>query len=88
MPNLPDEPRRIRFKIKTAPCPATARDRVLLFRAVDGEFGKVGRDRTNQRCVATIRRRWTNSTNHAYQARWPKQSPEFLAGRSRSKVLR
>ncbi|MDQ3915080.1 MAG: hypothetical protein M3323_07080 [Actinomycetota bacterium] len=77
---------RVRFRIKTAPCPATARDKVLLFRAIEGEFGKSGRKRTNQRCAATIVRRVNQSS--VFQARWPKQSPEFLAGRSRSKAVR
>ncbi|HYO61294.1 MAG TPA: hypothetical protein VEU29_05295 [Actinomycetota bacterium] len=77
---------RVRFTIKTAPCPATARDRVLLFRAVDGEFGKAAGKRTNGRCAAKIVRR-INETS-VFQARWPKQTPELLAGRSRSKVVK
>lgn len=77
---------RVRFRITTAPCPATARDKVLLFRAIQGEFGKSGRARTNGKCAATIVRR-VNASG-VYQARWPKQSPQFLAGKSRSKAVR
>lgn len=77
---------RVRFTIKTAPCPATARDRVLLFRAVDGEFGKAAGKRSNARCRARVVRR-VNETS-VFQARWPKQRPDLLAGRSRSKVVR
>lgn len=77
---------RVRFKITTAPCPATARDKVLLFRAIQGEFGKSGSARSNGSCRATIVRRVNRSA--VFQARWPKQSPEFLAGKSRSKAVR
>lgn len=77
---------RVRFTIKTAPCPLTARDKVLLFRAIEGEFGKAGRTKTNGRCVATIVRRVGKSS--VFQARWPKQTPELLTGRSRSKAVR
>lgn len=77
---------RVRFTIKTAPCPATARDRVLLFRAVDGEFGKAASKRSSQSCAAKIVRR-INETS-VFQARWPKQRPDLLAGRSRSKVVK
>jgi hypothetical protein len=77
---------RVRFTIKTAPCPATARDRVLLFRAIDGEFGKAAGKRNNQRCVAKIGRRINESS--VFQARWPKQRPDLLAARSRSKAVR
>ncbi|MDQ4025106.1 MAG: hypothetical protein M3217_06415 [Actinomycetota bacterium] len=81
-----NEGQRVRFRIKTAPCPATAGDKVLLFRAIQGEFGKSGRKQTNQGCAATIVRRVNQSS--VFQARWPKQSPQFLAGRSRSKAVR
>jgi hypothetical protein len=84
--NKVGEGERVRFRIGTAPCPATARDRVLLFRSIDGEFGKAGRKRTNGRCVATVVRRIEETS--VYQARWPKQAPQFLAGRSRSKAVR
>jgi hypothetical protein len=57
-----------------------------LFRAIDGEFGKSGKKRTNQGCAATIVRRVNQSS--VFQARWPKQSPQFLAGKSRSKAVR
>jgi hypothetical protein len=77
---------RVRFTVTTAPCPATARDRVLLFRAIEGEFGKVGSKRTNARCVKSFRR--AVRSDSVFQARWPKQADEFLAGRSRSKVVR
>lgn len=77
---------RVRLTVTTRPCPATARDRVLLFKAIDGEFGKVGGKRTNDRCVKSFSRRVFDDS--LFQARWPKQSPEFLAGRSRSKVVR
>jgi hypothetical protein len=77
---------RVRFTIRTAPCPLTARDRVLLFRAIDGEFGKSGRTTTNGRCVGSIVRRVNESS--VFQARWPKQTPELLTGRSRSKAVR
>lgn len=77
---------KVRFTIKTAPCPLTARDRVLLFRAIEGAFGKAGRKQTNQRCVAAITRRVNKSS--VFQARWPKQTPELLAGKSRSKAVR
>jgi hypothetical protein len=77
---------RVRLTITTAPCPATARDRVLLFRAIEGEFGKVGSKRTNDRCVKSFRRRVGDDS--VFQARWPKQAEEFLAGKSRSKVVR
>ena len=78
--------KRVRFTIRTAPCPATARDRVLLFRAIEGEFGKVGSKRTNDRCRASFRRRVRQDS--VFQGRWPKQAEEFLAGRSRAKVVR
>ncbi|MDQ4125032.1 MAG: hypothetical protein M3134_05465 [Actinomycetota bacterium] len=78
--------KRVRFTVRTAPCPATARDRVLLFRAIDGEFGKVGSKRTNARCVRSFRR--GVSEDSIFQARWPKQAEELLAGKSRSKVVR
>ena len=78
--------KRVRFTVTTAPCPETARDRVLLFRAIEGEFGKVGSKRTNDRCVKSFRRRVR--TDSVFQARWPKQADEFLAGKSRSKVVR
>ncbi|HYP22765.1 MAG TPA: hypothetical protein VEV43_04260 [Actinomycetota bacterium] len=84
--NRVPEGARVRFTIKTAPCPLTARDRVLLFRAIEGEFGKAGRKQTNQRCVATITRR-VNKTS-VFQARWPKQTAELLAGKSRAKAVR
>jgi hypothetical protein len=77
---------RVRFTIKSAPCPLTARDRVLLFRAIEGEFGKSGRTTTNNRCVGEIVRRVTKSS--VFQGRWPKQAPELLSGRSRSKAVR
>jgi hypothetical protein len=77
---------RVRFTIKTAPCPLTARDRVLLFRAIEGEFGKAGRKQTSQRCAAAIVRRVNKSS--VFQARWPKQTAELLAGKSRSKAVR
>ncbi|HEX2296083.1 MAG TPA: hypothetical protein VHN37_12345, partial [Actinomycetota bacterium] len=84
--NRVPEGRLVRFRIKTAPCPLTARDRVLLFRAIEGQFGKAGGKRTNQRCAATITRRIRRTA--VFQARWPKQTPELLAGRSRSKAVR
>lgn len=77
---------RVRLTVTTAPCPATARDRVLLFRAIDGEFGKVGSKRTNDRCSTSFRRRVR--TDSVFQSRWPKQAEEFLAGKSRPKVVR
>ncbi len=77
---------RVRIKIRTAPCPATARDRVLLFRAIEGEFGKSGRKRSNGACRATFVRRIRQ--NSVFQGRWPKQAPEFLTGESRSKAVR
>jgi hypothetical protein len=77
---------RVRFRIETAPCPATARDKVLLFRAIQGEFGKSGRAKTNERCSATIVRRVGRDS--VFQGRWPKQSAQFLAGKSRSKAVR
>ncbi len=78
--------KRVRFTVKTAPCPATARDRVLLFRAIEGEFGKVASKRTNRRCVKSFQRKVFNDS--VFQARWPKQAEEFLAGRSRPKIVR
>lgn len=78
--------KRVRFTIKTAPCPETARDRVLLFRAIEGEFGKVGSKRSNDRCTKSFRRRVRNDS--VFQGRWPKQAEEFLAGKSRPKVVR
>ncbi|MFN2587482.1 MAG: Ig-like domain-containing protein [Actinomycetota bacterium] len=78
--------KRVRFTVVTAPCPATARDRVLLFRAIEGEFGKVGAKRTNDRCTKGFRRRVRDDS--VFQARWPKQAEEFLAGKSRPKVVR
>ncbi|MDQ4026401.1 MAG: Ig-like domain-containing protein [Actinomycetota bacterium] len=78
--------KRVRFTVKTAPCPATARDRVLLFRAIQGEFGKVGSKRTNERCVKSFRLMVRQES--VYQARWPKQAEEFLAGKSRPKIVR
>lgn len=77
---------RVRLTAKTAPCPATARDRVLLFRSIDGQFGKSGGKSSNARCTATFRRKVGESA--VFQARWPKQSPEYLSGRSRSKAVR
>ena len=84
--NRVEKGQKVRFTIKTAPCPLTARDRVLLFRAIEGEFGKAGRKETDGRCVAAIVRRVNKSS--VYQARWPKQTPELLSGRSRSKAVR
>lgn len=78
--------KRVRFTITTAPCPDTAGDRVLLFRAIEGEFGRVGSKRTNARCMKSFRRRV--ETDSVFQGRWPKQAEEFLAGKSRSKVVR
>ena len=78
--------KRVRFTVRTAPCPETARDRVLLFRAIEGEFGKVGSKRSNDRCTKSFRRRVFNDS--VFQARWPKQAEEFLAGKSRPKVVR
>lgn len=77
---------RVRFTVKTAPCPATARDRVILFRAIEGEFGKIGSKRTNGRCLASFRR--TVRDDSVFQARWPKQAEDLLAGKSRAKVVR
>ena len=77
---------RIRLKITTAPCPATARDNVLLFRAIEGQFGKSGKKESNGRCSATFKRRIRQSS--VFQGRWPKQTPELIAGRSRSKAVR
>lgn len=84
--NKVDEGGSVRFTITTAPCPLTARDRVLLFRAIEGTFGKAGSKQTNQRCVAAITRRINKSS--VFQARWPKQTAELLAGKSRSKAVR
>ncbi|HYO61295.1 MAG TPA: Ig-like domain-containing protein [Actinomycetota bacterium] len=78
--------KRVRFRVKTSPCPTTARDKVLLFRAIEGKFGKVARKRTNGRCVASFKRRV--HTDSVFQARWPKQAEEFLAGKSRPKVVK
>jgi hypothetical protein len=78
--------KRVRFTVTTAPCPDTAGDRVLLFRAIEGEFGKIGSKRTNARCTKSFRRKVR--TDSVFQARWPKQADEFLAGKSRSKVVR
>jgi hypothetical protein len=78
--------KRVRFTVTTAPCPRTARDRVLLFRAIEGEFGKVGSKRTNARCTKSFRRRVR--TESVFQARWPKQAQELLAGKSRAKIVR
>ncbi|MDQ3957741.1 MAG: hypothetical protein M3273_05400, partial [Actinomycetota bacterium] len=77
---------RVRLRVRTAPCPDTARDRVLLFRAIEGEFGKSGKRRSNGDCRATFTRRVRRPS--VFQARWPKQDPEFLAGRSTSKAVR
>ena len=77
---------RVRLRVRTAPCPATARDKVLLFRSIEGQFGKSGRKTSSASCRATFVRRVREST--VFQARWPKQTPEFLAGRSRSKAVR
>jgi hypothetical protein len=77
---------RVRFTVTTRPCPRTARDRVLLFRAIQGEFGKVGAKRTNSNCTKSFRRRVR--TDSVFQARWPKQAEEFLAGKSRPKIVR
>ena len=84
--NSVDRGDRVRLRARTSPCPDTARDRVLLFRAIEGEFGKVGSKRSNGECRATFVRRIRSSS--VFQARWPKQSPEFLAGQSRSKAVR
>lgn len=78
--------KRVRFTITTAPCPETAGDRVLLFRAIEGEFGRIGSKRTNDSCSKSFRRRVRQDS--VFQARWPKQADEFLTGRSRSKVVR
>ncbi|HEX2196156.1 MAG TPA: Ig-like domain-containing protein [Actinomycetota bacterium] len=78
--------KRVRFTIRTAPCPETARDRVLLFRAIEGEFGKVGSKRSNERCTKSFKRRVRSDS--VFQGRWPKQAEEFLAGKSRPKVVR
>lgn len=77
---------RVRITITSSPCPATARDRLLLFRAIEGQFGKSGDKRSNGDCAATFRRRIRSDT--VFQGRWPKQAPEFLAGKSRSKAVR
>ena len=77
---------RVRFTVRTAPCPATARDRVVLFRAIQGEFGKIGSKRTNGSCTKSFRSKVTKES--VYQARWPKQAEEFLAGKSRPKIVR
>jgi hypothetical protein len=77
---------RVRFTVKTAPCPRTARDRVILFRAIQGEFGKIGSKRTNGKCMKSFRR--TVRTESVFQARWPKQAEELLAGKSRAKIVR
>lgn len=80
------EGRRVRLKIRTAPCPATARDKVLLFRAIEGKYGKTGKKRSDGDCRATFTRR---PRKHAvFQGRWPKQTPEFLAGKTRPKAVR
>jgi hypothetical protein len=84
--NRVKEGTRVRFTVKTAPCPATARTRVLLFRAIEGTFGKAGRKNTNQRCRAAFVRKVDKSS--VFQARWPKQRPDLLAGRSRPKAVR
>ncbi|MDQ3953341.1 MAG: hypothetical protein M3279_10340 [Actinomycetota bacterium] len=78
--------KRVRFTIRTAPCPETARDKVLLFRAIEGEFGKVGKKRSNDRCAKSFKRRVRDDS--VFQGRWPKQAEEFLAGKSRPKVVR
>lgn len=77
---------RVRFTIRTAPCPDTAGDKVLLFRAIDGKFGKTGKKRTNDSCRTRLSRRIRSDS--VFQARWPKQAEEFLAGKSRPKVVR
>lgn len=77
---------RVRLKLRTAPCPETARDKVLLFRAIEGKYGKTGKKRSNGQCRAAFSRRvW----NHAvFQGRWPKQTPEFIVGKTRPKAVR
>lgn len=77
---------RVRLGIRTAPCPETARDKVLLFRAIEGQFGKVGKKTSSGACRATFTRRVRNTT--VFQGRWPKQAPEYVAGKSRSKAVR
>lgn len=77
---------RVRLSIRTAPCPTTARDKVLLFRAIEGKYGKTGKKRTDDECRATLFRR---PRKHAvFQARWPKQMPEYLSGKTRPKAVR
>jgi hypothetical protein len=84
--DLVERGQRVRLTITTAPCPATAGDKVLLFRAIEGQFGKSGKKESNARCSATFKRRIRTSS--VFQGRWPKQTPELIAGRSRSKAVR
>jgi hypothetical protein len=77
---------RVRFRVRTAPCPATAGDRVLLLRAIQGEFGKIAAKRTNDNCTKGFRVRIRRES--VFQARWPKQAEELLAGKSRPKLVR
>jgi hypothetical protein len=59
---------------------------VILFRAIEGEFGKIASKRTNGRCTKSFR--VTVRDDSVFQARWPKQAEELLAGKSRAKVVR
>ncbi|MDQ3953342.1 MAG: hypothetical protein M3279_10345 [Actinomycetota bacterium] len=77
---------RVRLRARTAPCPATAGDKILLFRAIEGQFGKSGKKRSSASCRAQFTRRVRETS--VFQARWPKQVPEFISGRSRSKAVR
>lgn len=76
---------RVTLRVKFLPCEGHERDKALLFKSIQGKFGKVGKKRTNDNCVAKFRKRIWKDT--VFQARWPKQHADHIQGKSRPKAV-
>lgn len=76
----------VRLNAQVLPCGDHAGTRVILFQLIAGDFVKVGRATLSGNCTASFTR--TIRRNTAFQARWPKQDEDHLAGRSRKKAVR
>lgn len=76
----------VRLNAQVLPCGNHAGTRVILFQLIAGDFVKVDRATLSGNCTASFSK--TIRRNTAFQARWPKQDDDHLAGRSRKKAVR
>ena len=86
-----DKGDRIRLRVKVRPCgppdgQGHPRDRVVLYKRINGTMAKIDKARTNRKCVAVFRQRIRK--NSVFQARSPKQDADHLGGKSRKKAVR